>query len=96
MERLSSIGKRPKERGNSLQTHVTETAPVLAERRGVEEAERAALEKDREQDMVSFISRAKLFFSSFCLRCSRTTKKVGVEKEEDDFSAFPKNQNVFY
>ena len=35
-----------------FKTHVTETAPVLAERRGVEETDRAALEKDREQDMV--------------------------------------------
>ena len=32
-------------------THVTETAPALAERRGVEDVARAALEKDRAEDM---------------------------------------------
>lgn len=35
----------------SKETHVTETAPVLAERRGVEEADKAVLEKDIEQDI---------------------------------------------
>lgn len=61
--------ERPK-----IETHVTETAPVLAERRG---ADKAALEKDREQDIFKEQARKALFFSLFFLLFERRRSSGG-------------------
>ena len=73
--------ERPKNK--LVQTHVTETAPARDERRGVEETDRAALEKDREQDMVFFSkeqARSFLFSFSFSFFVERRR-----EVEAEDF-----------